>query len=737
MHRRLLLAAILLLTAGVAHAREVPRVVLGLYDVPVKQTVDTTYVYDIAEMPLNHLGLIVEFNNLRQGVPDIAKRDDVRGLLIWLTDGRGLEVQKLIALVEAASARKIPVVLIGNLPGGADAAGRAVTLADQNRLLAAIELKSLGGFLPYTYDLKTVIKDTSMVEFERKLPTVLPALEAVQPIDPQAQSFLAFDRKADEPGRSHAVVITSKGGYVAAGYTHYEDSSGVWSQWYVNPFAFFRRVYRTSDAPIPDTTTASGRRIFYSQIDGDGWNNVSSADRYKDRGVYSSEVILRTIAQGYPDFPLTVAPIAGDLDPLWGGAIRSQEIARAFFRLPNVEPATHTYTHPFDWSFFGKGYRGEDELRYVKRFAKARVAPGFVADPNAPRRPIDDHYDAPRSYGDIPFNLKREVEGSAAYINSFCPPGKRVRLLQWSGDTSPFADALGAVARAGMMNINGRDTRFDGEAPSYTAVSPVGKMVGSYRQISASHANENIYTNLWQSRFFGFRYLRTSLANTEKPIRVKPIDVYYHMYSGERQASLMALKEILNDARRQDLTPMATTQYAAVGQGFFTARITELAPKSWRIDQRGALNTLRFDDASTLQLDETKSTGVIGERLNDQVLYVTLDPANQSPVVTLRDRGTAPPKRPLLVDARWNLSNMAISGPLITMRAQGYGVGVMNWHMPRIGEGVERWEARLDTGAASLVVADAQGVVQFQLPSGAEEGVGITIQRVEMRPALK
>jgi hypothetical protein len=719
-----------------AHAREVPRVVLGLYDVPATASVDSTYIYDMAEMPLNHLGLIVEFRNLRQGVPDIAKRTDIRGLLIWLTDGRGLQVQKLTALVEAAAARNIPVVLMGNLPGGTDASGRAVTLADQNRLLAAIGLKSLGGFLPYTYDLKPAIKDASMVEFERKLPAVLPALEAIQPIDPQAQSFLAFDRKADEPGRSHAVVITAKGGYVAAGYTHYEDSSGEWSQWYLNPFAFFRRAYHTDGVPIPDTTTASGRRIFYSEIDGDGWNNVTSADAYKDRGIYSSEVILREIAQGYPDFPLAVAPIAGDLDPLWGGTLRSQEVARAFFRQPNVEPSTHTYTHPFDWSFYGPGYRGEDELPYFKKYARARIAPGFDADPTAPQRRLDHHYDAPRSYGDIPFNLKREIEGSAAYIDSFCPPGKRVRLLQWSGDTSPFEGALAAVMRAGLLNINGRDTRFDGEAPSYTAVSPIGKLVGQYRQISASHANENIYTDLWQGRFFGFRYLRISLANTEKPIRVKPIDVYYHMYSGERQASLTALKEILDDARRQELTPMAASQFAAIGQGFFTLRMTELAPQSWRIDQRGALNTLRFDDAATLQLDETKSSGAIGERLNGAVLYIALDPAAATPIVTLRQRGAAP-SRPLLTDARWNLSNVTASASSVTMRAQGYGAGVMTWHMPRIGESVERWEARLDTGTASLAIADNQGFVRFQLPAGAEDGVGITIQRVEMRPALK
>jgi len=119
------------------------------------------------------------------------------------------------------------------------------------------------------------------------------------------------------------------------------------------------------------------------------------------------------------------------------------------------------------------------------------------------------------------------------------------------------------------------------------------------------------------------------------------------------------------------------------------------------------------------------------------VLYVALDPTVASPILTLRQRTNAAPSRPLLVDARWNVSNVTLTGSTVTMRAQGYGDGAMTWHMPRIGEGVERWEARLDTGAASLAVADTLGFVRFGLPSGAEQGVGITIQRVEMRPALR
>lgn len=723
--------------AGAVHAAEVPRVIIGLHDAPLTAAQDANYLYDLAEMPLNHLGLVLEYHKLRQEVPKIGARKDVRGVLIWLTDGRKLPLKALTELVREATSRDIPVVLIGNLPGGVDDAGKTVTLADQNRLLQLIGIRSDGGYVPYTYDLKVAAKDSGMTEFERPLPSPLPALESITPLDPAAKSYLIFERKGEGAGRLHAVVMTPKGGYVAAGYSHYEDKSGSWSQWYLNPFAFFRAAFRTTDMPIPDTTTLAGRRIFYSHIDGDGWGNVSTVDAYNGQGLYASEVILREVAKGFPDLPVTVAPIAADVDLAWAGTMRSQQIARAFFALPNVEPSTHTYTHPFEWAFFGPSYRPQNELMYVKRYPKVRVAPGIVPDTTPNNARLQFPYDAPRAYAEIPYTLKREIEASVAYINALCPPGKRVRLLQWSGDTSPTEDAVAATIKAGLLNINGRDTRFDGDQPSYSAVSPVGKLSGKLMQISASHANENVYTDLWQGRFFGFRYLKTSLEKTEAPLRVKPINIYYHMYSGEKQASLAALKEVLGYSAKQDIAPITATDYAAIGQGFFTTKITETAPSVWRVDGRGALNTLRFDNPKALMVDDARSQGVLGARETKGVLYVALDPAVTAPVVALKARDAAGPRAPTLVDSRWSISNLQASAKAATFTAVGFGPGTMTWHVPRsTASSNERWEARLDTGRSAIGVADANGFVRFALPSGAEQGVRVTIERADMRPSL-
>ena len=732
---RALLIVFGLIAALDARAREVPRTILGLHDAPVGATQDNNYIYALAEMPLNHLGLRVEYHNVRSEIPAIEGRQDLRGVLIWLSDGQKLPLTKLVELVRHATRMGIPVLLFGSLPSGRDIKGNPITLADQNSLLNLLELKSSGTFLPYTFDLKVATKVAAMVEFERRLPKPLPATEAVSPINQDSQTYLAFDRTGDDGGRIHAVILTKRGGYVASGFTHYESRNGGSLQWYLNPFEFFGTAFKTAGIPIPDTTTLAGRRIFYSHIDGDGWGNVSTADSYAGKGTFASEVILREVVDAHPDLPVTIAPIAADLDPTFAGAIRSQQIARALFSRPNVEPATHTFTHPFEWGFFGPTYRPDNELQFLKKYGKYHLAPGIDPAKVSAQIKLAKEFDVPRAYGDIPYSLQKEIEGSVAYINAFCPPGKRVRLLQWSGDTSPTPDAVAAVMKAGLQNLNGRDTRFDGENPSYTAVSPVGKLSGTLMQISASHANENVYTDLWQGRFYGFRYLKASLANTEKPRRVKPINIYYHMYSGEKEASLAALKEVLVYAAAQDITPITATDFAAIGQGFFSVRVLEIAPSAWRIENRGSLNTLRFDRMSAMEPDIDSSLGVLGSRLQGETLYVALDPTVANPIVRLRSRTPPPATTLALVDSRWVIGSLSRGSETATFSARGFGPGTMTWKVP-VRTTAERWEARVGNNTYISGPASADGTVKFQIPRGAESGLTITLKRSDLRPAL-
>ena len=47
--------------------------------------------------------------------------------------------------------------------------------------------------------------------------------------------------------------------------------------------------------------------------------------------------------------------------------------------------------------------------------------------------------------------------------------------------------------------------------------------------------------------------------------------IYYHMYSGEKPASVKALLENLVLARSQALAPVATSHYARIAEGFYTS----------------------------------------------------------------------------------------------------------------------------------------------------------------------
>jgi polysaccharide biosynthesis protein PelA len=725
------LGAFLALTLYVYAARATvasgyePRVVIGIYDAEPGATFEASYLYEMAEFPLNHIGLELEYHNARQGLPDLSKRTDVRGVLIWLIDADKVAGGKLAAFVESASARGTPVLVTGPLPSkSGDAAA--------NRIFAALGLRNLGGFRPYTYDMAPVHKVASMVEFERKLPVPLVPTDIVQAVDPKtATPYLTLQRGADPSTRTLAVVTTPNGGYVAPGYASYEDRTADWKAWRVDPFALFREVFKTESLPIADTATLSGRRIYYSHIDGDGWNSVTEVDAYAKAGLTASEVILREVALRFPDLPITVAPIAADLDPDWMGTPKAQEIARAFFRLPHIEAGTHTYTHPFEWGYFGPGYNPQSELHFVKRYSKSKVAPSLKIDPNAPKPRLVFPYDVPRAYGDIPFSVDKEVSGSVAFISRFLPPGKKVEVLQWSGDTRAFPAAMDALSKAGLPNINGWGSRFDGDYPSYTNVAPVGRRIGDHVRVYASHANENEYTALWQGRYFGFRYLITSLRNTETPRRVKPANIYYHMYSGEKPAAMTALLEIMAHVRTQTLTPITTSRYAQIGKGFFDIRFARIGDLSWRIENRSALDTIRFDAAQALHVDYARSKGVLGHTRTNGSLYVAIDSDDASPVLTL-GRGPEPAATSVLLnDSRWRVYAAARSGKSLAFSAEGFGDGEMRWRAPP-GRYRLTWRTAKGVDGEQTATAGPGGLVSFRIPT-----VGMNRVRAKIEPLME
>ena len=396
----------------------------------------------------------------------------------------------------------------------------------------------------------------------------------------------------------------------------------------------------------------------------------------------------------------------------------------------------HTYSHPFDWSFFKNG-DADAEIPFLKLYKyKGPVwkptDPAAAAKMKAPT--LSQGFDVPRAFAVERFDLHKEIAGSIAALQPLLPKGKRIEVLAWSGNCVPWEEAVHLTRVAGVQNINGGDTRFDPDYPAYASVAPIGRQVGQERQIYVSSSNENTYTDLWTENFHAFRYLRKTLDNNETPFRLKPFTIYYHMYSGERAASLSALLSNLDYARTQDVIPIKVSKFTHIAEGFYGARFVAMDRDMWRVENRGTLNTIRFDHGALRAVDFKRSEGVIGQRRFQGSLYVSLDPAAKEPVIALRDddRYYAQPEdsTPYLIESRWEISSLSRSEQKIGFTAQGYGNGEMIWQVSAPGH----YRATLQ-GKSFDGEAGNDRLLKFSLDGDALEPVQVIVTRVGNAPS--
>ena len=203
-----------------------------------------------------------------------------------------------------------------------------------------------------TYGTRVLHRD-SIVGFERPLDPVLPAFPIVGTFGADVASHLILEHREGNLALASSVALTSnRGGYVANGYFIYEEPGTGRTKWIIDPFAFFQRALGVETMPVPDVTTLSGRRMWFSHIDGDGWNNVTRVEAHRDKPTISALVVLRELIAPYPDLPVAVGVIGADVDERYGTPEAARQAARELYALPQVEIASHTYTHPYQWSFF-------------------------------------------------------------------------------------------------------------------------------------------------------------------------------------------------------------------------------------------------------------------------------------------------------------------------------------------------------------------------------------------------
>ncbi len=685
--------------AAWAEVKKNPRTIIGVYQKKVEPSPKHSLLHAFAEMPLNHLGVVLESYDFDE-LPDLTGRDDVIGVIVWSLPGIRLDdPSSLIAWCNKAIDNGKKMLLMGHHGLLINSEEESTDIGLVNSLFNRLGVTLAERWTNSAYNVQILKKDEKYVEFERKYDTFFPSYLDIRKFANDVDSHLILQADGGEP--SHVIFSGSKGGFVSSAYEAIinDDFGREVRRWYLNPFTFFPKVFGLDkNVPVPDVTTMAGRRIYYSHIDGDGWNSLTQLEEYATDPTLVSEIVMEYAVKPYPDLPVTVAPVAADLDLDWVATEKSLAVAREILALPQVELGTHTYSHPLEWSFFADG-DAEKERPYLKRYRHKTWGDDVSQSVDYTERNavqemlLHENYEVPRAFASQKFDLDKEIFGAVKTIESFAPEGKKVKVLQWSGDCEPFEEAVVKTYAANLFNINGGDNRFDVEYDSYAWVAPIGKKLGDVYQIYASTSNENTYTDDWTDKFYGYNFLRATLDHTEAPIRLLPFNIYYHMYSAEKASSLKALTNNLDYARASSLNPMATSEFSEIALGFYGTEIEQKTDMNYVIHNRGALQTIRVDN-DRRAVDFKKSTGVMGENYTNESLYVYLDKVVEKPEVVFKERDDSV-QVPYLRDARWQVWQLVRDEKDFSFMTKGYGGIDMTWYVPYDGKYTVSSEGKL------------------------------------------
>jgi hypothetical protein len=629
--RTLLIAAglsTILAVMGVAAARAqesipVKREIMALYDGAQEGGADVTRIHRLAEMPLNHLGFILRFHDIRTKLPAPAEMERYRGVLTWFA-GPVADSDAYLAWASQVSRLNVRYVILGDIGVAINSANIIVV----NRLLDLAGVRHTGDFVAPTLATRVVQKDPSLIEFECRLGPVLPDYPVIDAKGAATRIGLMLETPPQDGNRKTVLVaIGEKGGYAALNYEFCHQRPPLYQgKWLVNPFAFFGAAFGAGDQPIPDTTTASGNRLYFSTLAIEGWTRSSKVEDFRDS--MAGEVVLRELIAAFRNLPVTIDP-------------QDKEV-------PKV------------------GRSGEQAQVTLQR---------LLASPNA------------------------------------APVRHRLATMR---------------------------SRFDSEYPSISNLAPLTS-AGPDRFILEPMSDETAYVDAGPVGENEFSALRDTIANTDTPRRLKPLSINYHAYAGEYPALLRSVKDRLRAASQAPLTPVSSNRYAAIVEGFFSARVDRVGSAAWRISQRGKLETVRFDAAEGRDVDLRSSVGVIGQRRNGTTLYVALDEAIEPAVVVL-----GPPAAPRaespgfdLVESRWLVRHVVKDECALSFEAQGYGDGSFTWSDAASG----RYTITVDRSGQEIwrqtAEADGAGRLTFDLPASAVDPVTIRVNCTSVARAAK
>ncbi len=620
---------------GVGRVRVMPRKILMLYSGPMDAQHTSLNWY--AAMPLNYLGYSTRIQNVAAGLPHGTLAGRYAGIVTWFEDDHIPKADAVYRFLRRQMREGVPVAILGNFGFPVDAA----------------HLRPLGlsvGRVPNGLTRNHVAaSDARYMGFEARPAPAAP--DDFLPLTLRQGHALLTLRAAQGPIED-TVGLTPWGGYALApdvvanlGAVS-RGGHGAPAAWVLNPFRFFRKALRLPAMPVPDTTTESGRRLLMAQIDGDGFANKTWIYRY--RGQYAAQVILSQILDEYR-IPTSASFIVSYFtrDGLFPKqAPQLTAIARRIAALPWVEVASHTFSHPFDWPALEHdpalmGHKGD------MRYGYALKVPGYTR-----------------------FSAHKEIVWADHWIDThIAPPGKHVSLIQWSGNCDPDARVLALSYSAHVLNINGGGATETDADPFVTKVRGLGLYKGRDFQVYAPMQDENVYTHGWKSPYY-YGYIRViqTFKLTDTPRRLKPLDIYYHFYSGARIAGLRALRRVIVWALHQRTDPIFPSHFARIAVDFGHAVVARGA-QGWIVHDAGAVREWRIPARLGYPRLDADS-GVVGFDRHGAVRYIHVVPPSPGQAVRIRLTRIRPHK-PYLHDANATVTSASRRGADLAFALRG------------------------------------------------------------------
>ena len=624
---RWLIAALLLLAlnpSGTWGEELEPRHVIALVEGTTPGRVYEDAVQAQIEMPLNHLGMVVRRHMIGNGPPPVEWFDGARAVLTYF-EGEKVPDWLFDWFEKEVVPRDLRIIIFGEI-GPFVRASESRTV----RLLERFGLFYDSWYVDGPMGIEVKFFDEKSCAYESD-PRFFTDHRGPRSVSKRNTPWITTTAGDDV---RHPVVTGPWGGIALEPWTLQQGTEDQDRRWHLDQFRFFRDALGLERVPAAHPCVLNGRRMWFLQVDGDGFESLSTVEPG-----WAANTMLDHVFNKY-QLPYTVSIIVRSLTPdlKIEKPTRKMLLAREILNLPHVEAASHGVLHTSKWQ---QDFKQGMPPRYFKWYPSLK------------------NY----TYGQV-----NEVHDSITFINErLMEDGKKCDVMLWTGMSNPREDAIRASRLLGSLNVNGGVFRWDSWQDSVGFVSPWGREVGKELQVYAGAANENDFEGFYDTMPSAFAHIDTTIERCGKGRILKPANIYCHFYSCERPPRLKALQGLIERwALTEPTAPVFASTYAkAVISAVRTAK-TYRTETGWRFQDYGDCRTVRIDDEPR-NIDYDRSTGVLGAHRIDRSLYIHLS-ANDAEVVLAKN----PPRHPHIEEANCLLDSAELTKTSVAVVATAH-----------------------------------------------------------------